>query len=348
MTNFTLSNYTVLPAITYNIFNNENATNVRAITSMSKQRKITNDNLICSEDATHVLKGNRTLTRKDAEAIRRYINGEHRNIDGVKTLTTKPITHHVIHNNVKPDLFINDGSRMIVGVYLHGEYAGLAKLAYLVGRTWKIVNGSINCKTDPTTGSTYHSITFYALQPPLTESQSIAGSKITSGVSLDIQFNAILEFCISRGFDPDAFAMTQLRQKPVPVEPVETIEDLLIEITPETPMDVEPAVRRNIKTIAHCLSVETGIDVSKIRDSLNAMKTEAMESKSNGYAFYIDAFSNVLNEYLSYEFNPVDFNQFKDAVISKRNETARYTYGDATQWTSTTPHVNHDESQVIQ
>ncbi|MEC6899855.1 hypothetical protein [Photobacterium piscicola] len=210
---------------------------------MSKQRKITNVNLLCSEDANHVMRGNRTLSRKDAEAIRKYLNGEYRNVEGVKTLTTKPITSHVTHNNVTPDLFINDGSRMIVGVYLTGEFKGLAKLAklaYLVGRTWKTVNGSINYKTDVNTGSTYYSITFYALQPPLTETQAIAGSRMNSDVSTTVVMECFHQFCLSRGFDPDFIANTQLGHGNTQPCAEPTIDDLIMEIEQSEP--VKPVV----------------------------------------------------------------------------------------------------------
>ena len=92
------------------------------------------------------------------------------------------------------------------------------------------------------------------------------------------------------------------------------------------PSEAPPALERSYSTIVECLHAETGTDPSLIRERLNGLKEEAVYKDENGYRFYMQAFKQLMIEYINYDFNPTYFHHFTERLTDIRTKLSSNAY----------------------
>lgn len=92
------------------------------------------------------------------------------------------------------------------------------------------------------------------------------------------------------------------------------------------PSEAPPALERSYSTIVECLHAETGTEPSIIRERLNELKEEAVYKDENGYRFYMQAFKQLMVEYINYDFNPTYFHHFTERLTDIRTKLSCNAY----------------------
>lgn len=125
---FDYSDYELKNKTTFIIYENNHTTQALNVVIKHDNITVKDSQARISTDQRTALKANHVHKQTALNSLCRMIKNKRGHVDADQA----------------PDYFVGDNSKMCLGLYMKGKYAGLAVLSYCVGKKWQTIYGALS------------------------------------------------------------------------------------------------------------------------------------------------------------------------------------------------------------